>query len=112
MKKALLTILTLTILTVSYGQETKEKKDNLTYSTSGSITTSKGGSQIKFNENVAIKIDNKLNIESDSAFYDKEKNLLITYGTKKFSFNGTVTVKGENGKTCKYYLGTDTLTIE
>ena len=111
MKKTLLTILTLTILTLSYGQDNKEKKDNITY-LAKSITASKSGSQIKLNDDVMIKIDDKLNIESDSALYDNDKKLLITYGTKKFSFDGVVTVKKENSKICKYYLGTDILTIE
>jgi hypothetical protein len=116
MKKPLLATLTLIISTYSYGQESKvqknSKNDGITLLTCQTLTLSKDRNQTKYNGDVNIKFDNKLQIESDSAFYDSEKKLLITYGTRNLKFNGTVTLANKSGKTCKYYLGEDTLTIE
>lgn len=110
MKNLILTILALGTVQFAFGQTTNDQQVQ-SYS-AGTVSTSKGGSEVKFIGNVTIYINDKLKIESDSAVFDREKNLLKTYGTKKFSFDGTVTGKQENNRLCRYHLGTEMLIIE
>lgn len=71
MKNLILTILALGAVTFAFGQNTNDQQV-ISYS-AGTVSTSKGGTEVKFVGNVTIYTTDKLKIESDSAVFDREK---------------------------------------
>ena len=111
MKKTFASLLLLSAVTLTYGQQHPHDKEQITV-TANSVTFDAEHNTLLFADDVSVTIDNKLELESERALFDKDQNLLKTYGTRRFSFNGVVVSNKENKRVCKYYLGTDTLNIE
>lgn len=113
MKKTLFTILSMTILTLTYGQEVKknDKEEKVKITTTDKMMQSSDNSSITLIASHVI-IKNKLNIEADSVLISSDKKMLTAYGTKSYTFKGEVAIGQKNSGICKYRLGEDILTIE
>ena len=110
-KYHLIALMTLISFTPTYGQEKEIADENVTFEAS-TMKSNADRSKMTFFDNVRIKIDNKLEIEADSAVYDRNDKQLITYGTRRFEFRGTVIAHDGYNRVCKYSLGEDMLRIE
>jgi hypothetical protein len=107
MKTTLITFLSMTILTLTYGQEISKDEEKIplpspTIALSPVNTVTLSSSH--------ITIDNRLDLEADSAQYDAERKILTAFGVKRFTFNGKVVVNEKNG-IYTFYLGDDSLPI-
>lgn len=102
MKKTFLTLFAMSVLTLAYGQEIIKGKP---------VKPSDSARAVAPNEVITLMskhliINNRLDLEADSAQYDSDKKILTSFGTRRFTFNGKVVVGKEKG-VCKFYLGAD-----
>jgi hypothetical protein len=89
------------VLTLTYGQEIK--KSEVQIITKPEKTNSENTITLSSRH---IIIENKLDLEADSAQYDSDKKILTAFGTKKFAFNGKVVVD-KGSRICKFNLRGD-----
>ena len=112
MKKChLIALMMLVSFASTYGQGKEMADEDATFEAS-TMKSNADRSKMTLFDNVRIKIDNKLEIEADSAVYDRNDKQLITYGTRRFEFKGTVIAHDGYNRICKYNLGEDVLIIE
>lgn len=100
MKKTILTLVSVAILTLTYGQEIK--KDNKHISLTSTTITTNPDNTITLSAK-QIFVDNRLELEADSAQYDTDTKILTAFGTKNFGFNGKVVVNKETN-IYRFYL--------
>jgi len=112
MKKTLFTILSMIIIIPIYSQEIKTEKEKFRLVTAGKMKSNRDKSVTLFSEHAIVSVPNKLEIEADSVLIDNNKNLLVAYGTKTFTFKGKVLVGKEHKQVCRFHLGEDTLILE
>jgi len=112
MKKAFFTILSITILTLTYGQAIKTEKEKFKLVYAGAMKGGPYKSGTLFSDHVIISVPNKLDIEADSVRVDGDRTVLTAYGTINFTFNGKIVFGKENNRICRFRLGGDTLRIE
>lgn len=111
MRRTLLTLLSMTILTLTYGQEVKTDKEKFKIISADKMIQPSDKSSITLLASHVI-VEDKLDIEADSILIGSNKKMLTAYGTKSFTFNGKVIVEKQNKGICKFHLGEDTLIIE
>jgi hypothetical protein len=99
------------LLCTGYAQGIEPSTEEITFA-ADSMTTGGGNTPVTLLGNVTITVVGKLNIECESAVYDRSKKFLTTYGTRKFQFSGTVTMGPGNLRIGKYIVGEDILVIE
>jgi hypothetical protein len=99
MKTLLFALLSICTFTLSYSQTGKVKSDE-------SFTTKAISSDLENKITISSKkiiIQDRLDLEADSAQYNSDKKILTAFGTKKFSFNGKVIIDKDSGVS-RFYL--------
>lgn len=103
-------------MTIAYGQsvysaKAKAGEEKVSF-TAKNVTAHTDGLRILLSKDVTISVNDKLTIHADSAMYDREKMILMTYGTKDYTFKGAVTVNVDYDNICEYHIGKDMLVIK
>jgi hypothetical protein len=105
MQKTLFTFLSLIVFTLSYAQDDKDSPKNTSAKNAftESLTSSENTMTVSAKH---IIIQDRLDLEADSAQFDSEQKVLTAYGTKKFVFKGRLIIDKETGIS-RFYLNDD-----
>jgi hypothetical protein len=93
MKKMLLTLLSMTMLSMANGQEVKPPKEKMKIVYAETMTSNKT-SMILLGAHVTV--ENKLDIEADRILVDRDRTMITAYRAKNFTFSGKVIFGKQN----------------